>query len=252
MCFITSVGSFAPECKGALKLIEMFEQGPLLLNQWKVPDADHFEGSYCRLERLTSVHLDDLYEARIVEDGSTRYKYLFSIPPLGRVEFDSYMEGLMNSTTFVTYAVIDKKTNKAGGFQSFMNINPTHGTIEIGGILWGPSISRTWVTTEAFYLFTKHIFDDLHYRRYEWKCNNDNAASRNAALRFGFQFEGIFRQHLIQHGWNRDTAYFSMLDSEWPLNKQVLELWLRSDNFDENGVQQRDLKTIRNSLVVNE
>jgi RimJ/RimL family protein N-acetyltransferase len=129
-----------------------------------------------------------------------------------------------------------------------MSINPTYGTVEIGGILWGPKISRTRITTEAFYLFTCHIFDDLHYRRYEWKCNNDNIPSKNAALRFGFQFEGIFRQHLIQQGWNRDTTYFSMLDKEWPNVKRSLELWLSEENFDEYGQQIRTLRSFQEEL----
>lgn len=225
------------------------EQGPLLINQWKVPNDTCFEGRFCRLERLDPRHFEDLFSVRNVEDANTRYKYLFSCPPAEKEAFDEHMIALMNSSTFIAYAVIDNRTGRAEGFQSFMTINATHGSVEIGGILWGPNISRTPVTTEAFYLFSKHAFEDLHYRRYEWKCNNDNAASRNAALRFGFQFEGIFRQHMIQHGWNRDTAYFSMLDHEWPANKAALELWLDASNFDSAGKQIRNLSQIRSSIL---
>lgn len=227
----------------------MISQGPLQINRWEVPNENYFEGKYCRLERLNPLHFDDIYRVRVVDDASTRYQYLFSLPPPDKVSFIKHMTDLMNSTTFIAYAVIDKKTGRAEGIQSYLTINPMHGSIEIGGILWGPEISRTPVTTEAFYLFSKHIFEDLEYRRYEWKCNNANSASKSAALRFGFQFEGIFRQHMIQNGWNRDTAYFSMLDSEWPLHKRSLEIWLDSSNFDENGIQLNRLQEIREGLA---
>lgn len=224
------------------------EVGPLQINQWIVPSCPSFEGKFCLLERLAPKHFDELYQVRMVDDASVRYRYLFSLPPAEKDAFNEYMTNLAKSTTYITYAVIDKRTNRAEGMQSFMTLNPVHGSMEIGGILWGPNIARTPVTTEAFYLFTKHAFDDLNYRRYEWKCNNANEASRNAALRFGFQFEGLFRQHLIQNGFNRDTAYFSMLDSEWPKNKAALEQWLDKENFDEKGNQIQSLSQIRDML----
>lgn len=224
------------------------EEGPLKVNQWTIPNELVLEGRFCRLERLHARHFDDLYIVRTVPDASTRYQYLFSRPSDDKEQFYVDMNNLVNSSTFVAYALIDKKTNKAEGLQSFLTINPVHGSIEIGGILWGPNVARSAVTTEAFYLFSKHVFEDLHYRRYEWKCNNANEASRNAALRFGFQFEGVFRQHMIQNGWNRDSAYFSMLDGEWPFVKSALVKWLDQSNFTDNGQQLRSLSEIRSSL----
>ena len=122
-----------------------------------------------------------------------------------------------------------------------MRIEPQHGVIEIGYVYWGPAISRTRVATEALYLFARHVFEDLGYRRFEWKCNNHNEPSKAAAQRFGFTFEGIFRQHMIVKGENRDTAWFSMLDGEWPKLKAGFERWLDPSNFDEAGQQRSRL-----------
>jgi RimJ/RimL family protein N-acetyltransferase len=139
------------------------------------------------------------------------------------------------------FAVIDKATGHAEGKQSLMRITPEHGVIEIGGILWGDRIARSRVATEAQYLFARHVFDDLGYRRYEWKCNALNAPSRRAAERFGFTFEGIFRQHLIIKGQNRDTAWFAMLDGDWPRLKVGYERWLDPENFAADGKQRSKL-----------
>ncbi len=118
-----------------------------------------------------------------------------------------------------------------------MRITPEHGVIEIGGIYWGPAIARTRIATEALFLHARYVFDDLGYRRFEWKCNDLNAPSKAAALRFGFTFEGVFRQHMIVKGANRDTAWFSMLDSEWPAIRARFERWLNPANFDADGSQ---------------
>ena len=122
-----------------------------------------------------------------------------------------------------------------------MRIDPVHGVIEIGSILWGPAISRTRVATEALYLFASHAFDTLGYRRFEWKCNNLNEPSKRAAERFGFTFEGVFRQHMVTKGNNRDTAWFAMIDGDWPRLKAGYEAWLRPENFDESGQQRSKL-----------
>jgi RimJ/RimL family protein N-acetyltransferase len=122
-----------------------------------------------------------------------------------------------------------------------MRIEPTHKVIEVGSILYTPALQRTAGATEAMYLMAKHVFEDLGYRRYEWKCNALNAPSRSAALRLGFSFEGIFRQHMIVKGENRDTAWFSMLDSEWPARREAFETWLDPSNFDAQGRQKMPL-----------
>jgi RimJ/RimL family protein N-acetyltransferase len=113
--------------------------------------------------------------------------------------------------------------------------------IEVGSILYTPRLQRTAGATEAMYLMARHVFEDLGYRRYEWKCNALNAPSRSAAVRLGFSFEGIFRQHMIVKGRNRDTAWYSMLDSEWPARKQAFENWLDPANFDSEGRQKTPL-----------
>jgi RimJ/RimL family protein N-acetyltransferase len=137
--------------------------------------------------------------------------------------------------------VIDQKTGRAEGRQALMRIEPAHGVIEIGHILWGPGIARSRVATEALYLFTSHVFDTLGYRRFEWKCHNLNEPSKRAAQRFGFTFEGVFRQHMVAKGRNRDTAWFAMIDADWPRLKAGYEAWLRPENFDESGLQRSTL-----------
>ena len=129
----------------------------------------------------------------------------------------------------------------AVGYASYMRIEPVHRVIEVGSILYTPRLQRTIGATEAMYLMARHVFEDLGYRRYEWKCNALNAPSRSAALRLGFTFEGIFRQHMIIKGRNLDTAWFSMLDSEWPQRKAAFERWLDPSNFDANGRQRQSL-----------
>jgi len=123
-----------------------------------------------------------------------------------------------------------------------MRIEPVHRVIEVGSILYTPRLQQTTLATEAMYLMARHVFEDLGYRRYEWKCNALNAPSRRAALRFGFTFEGVFRQHMIVKGKNRDTAWYAMLDTEWPKARAAFEAWLREDNFDANGQQKAKLR----------
>ena len=135
------------------------------------------------------------------------------------------------------FAVIDQASGQCEGRQALMNIFPEFGRIELGSIFWGMAIARTRIATEATYLHLKYAFDELGYRRFEWKCNNDNAASKRAAERFGFTFEGVFRQHLVIKGANRDTAWFSIIDSDWPAIRQAFEDWLAPENFDSDGNQ---------------
>jgi len=143
------------------------------------------------------------------------------------------------------HAVIDRATGRVEGRQSFMRITPEHGVIEIGNILWGPAISRTRVATEALYLAARHVFDDLGYRRFEWKCHDANEPSKTAARRFGFSFEGVFRQHMWAKGANRDTAWFAMVDTDWPAIRAGFEHWLDPANFDAEGRQRSRLAAPR-------
>jgi RimJ/RimL family protein N-acetyltransferase len=131
---------------------------------------------------------------------------------------------------------------RAGGRQALMRITPEHGVIEIGSILWGPGVARTRLATEALHLFARHAFDDLGYRRFEWKCDALNAPSRRAALRFGFSFEGVFRQHMVVKGQNRDTAWYAIVDADWPRINAGMAAWLDPGNFGSDGLQRRSLR----------
>lgn len=139
------------------------------------------------------------------------------------------------------FSVIPSETGAAAGFASYLRIDPAFGTIEVGYIMLGPSLQRTTAATEAIYLMIRHAFDDLGYRRFEWKCDALNAPSRRAAERFGFTFEGIFRQHMVVKGRNRDTAWFAIIDHEWPPIRAAFEAWLDPSNFDASGRQLQPL-----------
>jgi RimJ/RimL family protein N-acetyltransferase len=142
------------------------------------------------------------------------------------------------------FALIPKSLGTAAGYASYMRIDEANGVIEVGNILMSPALQRTAAATEAMYLMARHVFEDLGYRRYEWKCNALNEPSRRAALRYGFTFEGIFRQHMVIKSQNRDTAWFSMLDKEWPARKRAFEAWLGPANFDADGQQIKSLTDI--------
>jgi RimJ/RimL family protein N-acetyltransferase len=143
------------------------------------------------------------------------------------------------------FAVVDRATGRAGGMVSFLRIEPDHGCIEIGHIWFGAAVQRTPQATEAIYLLLRHAFDALGNRRVEWKCDAANARSRSAALRLGFTFEGVFRRHMVVKGRNRDTAWFSLLDHEWPAARRAFEAWLDPANFDSAGTQRRSLAALR-------
>lgn len=182
-------------------------------------------------------HTDDLYEGTHGPDAERLWLYLAEGPFPDRASFRAFLEQRAASDDPLSFAIVDNKTGKAVGHASYMRIVPEHRVIEVGHIFYTHALRRSAGGTEAMYLMARHVFEDLGYRRYEWKCNALNQASRRAALRLGFTFEGIFRQHMIQKGRSRDTAWFSMLDSEWPARKRALEEWLSPDNFDAAGRQ---------------
>ena len=170
--------------------------------------------------------------------------YLFDGPFHDREAFDAYLQRFASSEDPLFFAIVDRALGRAVGFASLMRIEPAHRVIEVGNILFTPLLQQTAGATEAMYLMAGYIFDGLGYRRYEWKCNALNQPSRRAALRLGFTFEGIFRQHMIVKGWNRDTAWFSMLDSEWPVRKTNFERWLDPSNFATDGRQTLSLSAL--------
>jgi RimJ/RimL family protein N-acetyltransferase len=201
------------------------------------------------LEPLDAIsHGDGLFEASTVADAGERFRWLFEYPPESRAAYQPWLEKAEASTDPLFFTVIDEASGRIAGRQTLMRIEPAFGVIEIGNIYWGPLISRRPAATEAQFLFMRHVFDDLGYRRYEWKCNNRNEPSKRAAERFGFVFEGVFRQHMVVKGENRDTAWYSVIDKEWPLLRQAYEEWLDPGNFSADGSQRRRLEEITTAL----
>jgi RimJ/RimL family protein N-acetyltransferase len=202
-----------------------------------VPERIVHQGRYVRLEPLAIEHAADLYAASIGPGVPERYRWLFNEPPASLAEMEGWVTEAAVDTAHLYFSVIDLATGRCEGRQSFMRIAPADGSVEIGGVYWGPRMARTRMATEALYLFARHAFDDLGYRRFEWKWNDRNAPSKAAALRFGFTFEGLFRQAMIVKGENRDTAWFSIIDKEWPERRAEFERWLAPDNFEPDGTQ---------------
>jgi RimJ/RimL family protein N-acetyltransferase len=200
-------------------------------------------GRYVTLERLDPVlHGDPLWREVGGPEKADYWRWMPDGPFPDRESFAAALSAKSATSDPLFYAVVDHALGEALGIASYMRIEPKHRVIEVGGIMFGPSLQQTRSATEAMYLMAKHAFEDQGYRRYEWKCNVLNEPSKRAALRFGFTFEGIFRQHMMIKGVNRDTAWFSMLDSEWPARKAAFERWLDPANFDPNGRQLTSLK----------
>ncbi|HUD12670.1 MAG TPA: GNAT family protein [Terracidiphilus sp.] len=200
-------------------------------------------GRYVTLEPLQAErHTAALWEA--VRGQDELWTWLADGPFSTESELREAIALKQAATAAVFLAVVPAATGKAAGYASYMRIEPAHGVIEVGNILLSSGLQRTTAATEAMYLMARHAFDNLGYRRYEWKCNAQNQPSRRAALRLGFTFEGIFRQHMVIKDLNRDTAWFSMLDHEWPARKAAFEAWLDPANFDEAGNQRRSLAEI--------
>ena len=225
------------------------------LKDWKGCERPHrriFEGLYVRLEPLEkSRHGDGLFDAATRGDADARFRYLPETTPGSREEFDAWLSMAEASPDPMYFAVIDKNTGRIGGRQTMMRMDPANGVSEIGHIHWGPLIARKPASTEAFFLFAQHLFDELGYRRFEWKCNNANEPSKRAAIRYGMKHEGVFRQAGVIKGENRDTAWYSMLDTEWPIAGEAMRRWLDPDNFDASGRQKRKLEDIRAELGAN-
>lgn len=207
--------------------------------QWRRPARPVLEGRYARLEPLASSHANDLFAAT---DGHDElYDFLFEEPPADVAEVAAWIDRVNADPGFEFWAVIDRATGRAQGRQALMRIEPAHGVLELGSILWGPAIARSPVTTESFRLVAGYVFDDLGYRRLEWKCNDRNEASKRAAERLGFTFEGRFESHMIVKGRSRDTAWFALLDRDWPARRAGLDAWLDPANFDSDGRQRTAL-----------
>lgn len=213
-----------------------------------VPPRSVMSGAYCELTPLEMAHCEELFAAFSQDTSARNWTYLPIGPFDDLNEFRNWMQATCLGDDPLFHTVFRKDTGVAAGVASYMRIEPAVGVIETGHIHYSPLMQRTPVATEAMYLMMRRVFDELGYRRYEWKCDALNAPSRSAAQRLGFSFEGIFRQATVYKNRNRDTAWFSILDSEWSALKQAFEQWLAADNFDGNGQQRQSLMTIREAL----
>lgn len=208
------------------------------------PQRQSLAGRFVTLEPLdVGRHGPSLW--RHVRGADHVWDYLFTGPYPDEAAFTAYLTEKSVSEDPLFWAIVDKSSGDAVGHATLMRIDVPQRVIETGSILYTPALQQTAGATECMYLLARLVFDDLGYRRYEWKCNALNAPSRRAAERLGFTFEGVFRQHMIVKGRNRDTAWYSMLDTEWPGIKAAFEAWLKPENFDAAGRQHRSLASLR-------
>ena len=208
----------------------------------KPPGPVRLQGRHGRVEKLTAAHAADLWTAFAGHDDI--WTYISTDGPFAdAATFAAFIAQRAAADDPYAYAIIDAAGNALGYF-TLMEIRPQMRVIEVGHVLYSPALKRTPLGTEVQYLLARYAFETLGYRRYEWKCNALNAASRAAALRYGFVYEGTFRQHLIAKGRNRDNAWFSMLDSEWPARKRAFETWLAPENFAPDGKQKQSLRSL--------
>jgi RimJ/RimL family protein N-acetyltransferase len=210
------------------------------------PSSVSIEGLYCQLEPLNAeAHAGDLYAAYRLAADHRHWTYMPAGPFDGAKDYRRYAEEAARSTDPRHYAVIERKSGKALGTLALMRIEPKHGVIEVGTVMFSPLLQQTPMSTEAQFLLMTYVFDELGYRRYEWKCDSLNAPSRKTAERLGFKFEGIFRQAIVYKGRNRDTAWYSIIDKEWPQLRRAFQTWLSPQNFDEQGKQRKSLTEVR-------
>lgn len=219
------------------------------LSKWKGcdrPGLTEVRGTHACLEPYDCAeHLQGLFEAV----GGAANADLWTYMPIGPFEDTGVLADLLAranaSHGWQTMVIRAGRSGNILGMASYMRIRKAHGSAEVGAVAFNHKLQRSTIATDAMYLMAKHVFDDLGYRRYEWKCNDANQASKRAAIRFGFQFEGIFRNDLVMKGQNRDTAWYSMIDAEWPDLKAAFTAWLAAENFDAEGRQLQKLESFR-------
>lgn len=207
-------------------------------NGAQAPSREPLAGRYCRIEPVdVERHAEDLYDAYSTAADSRDWTYLTVGPFESLPAYREHLARAAASTDPLHYAVIDLATGKAVGTLALMRIDRANGVIEVGHVTYSPRLKRTRIATETMFLLMTQVFDKLGYRRFEWKCDSLNGPSRAAALRYGFTFEGIFRQAIVYRERNRDTAWFSVIDSEWPALRSSYARWLDAGNFDAQGQQ---------------
>lgn len=223
------------------------------LPEWKPatpPPTSPIVGMHCRLERLNiDAHAQDLFDANMTDSEGRIWTYMGYGPFTDLSGYTDWIKAQALGDDPLFHAIIDLKTDKAVGVASYLRIEPPIGSIEVGHINYSPLLQKTVAATEAMYLLMARVFDELGYRRYEWKCDNANAKSRAAAARLGFTFEGVFRQCTMYKGRNRDTAWFSILDSEWPALKAAYQQWLDPANFTDDGSQKQALSDLTKAAL---
>jgi RimJ/RimL family protein N-acetyltransferase len=206
------------------------------------PGPVTLKGRYGRIEKLKRDHAADLWTVFAGQDQV--WTYISTAGPFASFdEFAPFIAMRAAANDPYAYAIVDA-SDRAIGYFTLLRIEPAMRVIEVGHVMYSPALQRTPLGTEAQYLLACYVFETLGYRRYEWKCDSLNAASRRAALRYGFVYEGTFRQHIIAKGRNRDNAWFSMLDGEWPVRKRNFERWLAPENFDGAGRQKLSLAAL--------
>jgi len=219
---------------------------------WKppsMPPREPMEGRFCRVEPLDPArHAESLWEAFSLDTEGGIWTYFPYGPFDGRDRYEAWVKEFCRGVDPMFHAIVDRASGKALGSASYSRIDPVHGTIEVGHVTYSPLLQRTPAATEAMYLMMRRVFD-LGYRRYEWKCDSLNANSRAAAKRLGFTFEGIFRQATVYKGRSRDTAWFSVIDRDWPMLKSALERWLDPATFDAVGKQKLKLSELTASIA---
>lgn len=208
------------------------------------PPRTALQGQHVRLEPLdATAHAAGLFDAYSAFPDTSNWTYLPYGPFASPEEYATWVESMATGDDLLAFAMVSPIDGKPVGVASYLRINPAQGSIEVGHLSYSPAIQRSVAATEAMYLMMRRAFDELRYRRYEWKCDSRNAPSRHAAARLGFRYEGTFRNALVMKGRNRDTAWFSIIDEEWPAIRTALESWLAPSNFDEAGRQRRRLQT---------
>ncbi|WP_372737245.1 GNAT family N-acetyltransferase [Neptunomonas sp.] len=216
------------------------------LEYWQsrpIPQRKVMPGRYCSVEPLQpEAHAEQLYQAFAEDTQEVNWTYLPYGPFKSFESFNQWLSDSCSTDDPLFFVIIDKRTSVAVGLVSFLRIDAAVGVIEVGHIHFSPRLQQTRLATEAMYLMMRRVFDDLGYRRYEWKCDACNEGSKKAALRLGFRFEGVFRQATIYKQRNRDTAWFSVIDKEWPAIRAGLEDWLDHTNFDHHGQQRKGLQ----------
>ncbi|NDJ58633.1 GNAT family N-acetyltransferase [Enterobacteriaceae bacterium 4M9] len=209
------------------------------------PQRVTLSGPRCRLEPLTAQHAAALWQAFQTAPDTRHWTWLPHPPPSDERAFHQLIADAATLDDPLHFAVIDAASQQPVGRLALMRIDSANGCVEVGHVHFSALMSRTPLATEAHWLLMRYVFDTLGYRRYEWKCDSLNAPSRKAALRLGFQFEGIFRQAVVYKGRNRDTAWFSIIDSEWPMIGLALTRWLAPENFSTDGQQRQRLEDCR-------